>query len=214
MRRSTIVFLLLFVIAAGAYSFLNNRKQAENFDVLITPEPTSEVSFLFDAADGVPTSIRIESKTGEIVDAARNAENAWALVLPFEASADQALAEEAASQVTTMRVQDRVPNIDLEVLGLQSPEYILTIKFTSGVERKTEVGVITPSEGGYYVRNEAGEILIVSRDSVDSLLGMLTTPPYAETPTPSPTATASPTPLPSPTPESVTPANETTTPQP
>jgi len=212
MRRSTIVFLLLFIIAAGAYYFLKNRKEAETFDILITPEPTSEVSFLFDATEGVPTSLRIESKAGEVVEVARNADNVWALILPIEASADQGMAEAAASQVTTMRVQDRIPNVDLEVVGLKSPEYILTIKFTSGVERKAEVGVITPSEGGYYVRNEAGEILIVSRDSLDALLGMLTNPPYLETPTPSPTVTE--TPLPSPTPEAVTPATETATPQP
>ena len=212
MRRSTIVFLLLFVIAAGAYYFLNNRKQAEPVDVQITSEPTSEVSFLFDAADGVPTSIHIESKTGEVVEVARNAENAWAVILPVEASADQGLAEAAASQVTTMSVQEKIPNVDLEVVGLATPEYVLTIKFTNGKERKAEVGVITPSEGGYYVRNEAGEILIVSRDSLDALLGMLTNPPFAATPTPSPIATE--TPLPSPTPEAVTPPTETATPQP
>ena len=210
MRRSTIIFLLLFVIAAGAYYILNNRKQAEPVDVQVTSEPTSEVAFLFDATDGVPTSIRIESKAGEVVEVARNTENVWALILPIEASADQGMAEAAASQVTTMLVQDQIPNVDLEVVGLKSPEYVLTIKFTSGTERKVEVGVITPSEGGYYVRNEAGEILIVSRDSVDSLLGMLTNPPYAATPTPSPVATE--TPLPSPTPEAV--ATETATPQP
>ncbi len=186
MRRSTTIILLLFLVAAGAYYFLNNRKQTETFDVLITPESTSEISFLFDAKDGVPTSIRIESKTGEVVEVARNAENAWALILPFEASADQGLAEAAASQVTTMLVQDRIPNIDLEIVGLASPEYVLTIKFTSAVERKAEIGVITPSEGGYYVRNEAGEIFIVGRDSLDALLSMLTNPPYLETPTPLP----------------------------
>jgi hypothetical protein len=210
MRRSTTIILLLFLVAAGAYYFLNNRKQTETFDVLITPESTSEISFLFDAKDGVPTSIRIESKTGEVVEVARNAENAWALILPFEASADQGLAEAAASQVTTMLVQDRIPNIDLEIVGLASPEYVLTIKFTSAVERKAEIGVITPSEGGYYVRNEAGEIVIVGRDSLDALLSMLTNPPYLETPTPSPTATG--VPLPSLTPEPV--SAETATPKP
>jgi len=211
MRRSTIIFLLLFVIAAGVYYFLNNRKEAEPVDLEITSEPTSEVSFLFDATDGVPTSIRIESKAGEVVEVVRNTENVWMVTLPIEASADQGMAEAAASQVTTMRVQDRIQNIDLDVLGLKSPEYVLTINFSSGVERKAEVGVITPSEGGYYVRNETGEIFIVGRDGIDSLLGMLTTPPYAEAPTPSPTATE--TPLPSPTPEPVT-ATETATPLP
>jgi hypothetical protein len=88
----------------------------------------------------------------------------------------------------------------------------LTVKFSSGVERKAQVGVVTPSEGGYYVQNEKGEVVIVSRDAVEALLGMLTNPPYMETLTPSPTVTASPIPLPSSTPEPV--ATETATPTP
>ena len=187
MRRSTVAYLLVFLAFAGAYYFIQNRKQAEPVDVIVTLEPTtSEVSYLFDAAEGLPTSIRIESKTGETIEVARNAENIWNLILPIEASADQGMVEAAASQVTNMRIQDRIPNIDLEVVGLKSPEYTLTIKFTSGVERKAQIGVITPSEGGYYVRNEAGEIVIVGRDSLDALLSILTNPPYLETPTPLP----------------------------
>lgn len=186
MRRSTIIYVLLFLIAAGVYAVLHYRSLGPKIGEVWTPAPTTEISFLFDATDGVPTSIRIESKAGEVVEVARNAENAWALVLPFEASADQGSAEAAASQVTTMLIQDRIPNIDLEVVGLASPEYVLTIKFTSAVERKAEIGVITPSEGGYFVRNEAGEIVIVGRDSLDALLSMLTNPPYLETPTPLP----------------------------
>jgi hypothetical protein len=189
MRRSTLVILLLAVIAVGAYYFLKYRQEAEPVDVLITPEPASELSFLFDAAEGVPTSIRIESKAGDVVEMARNAENVWEIVAPSEASADQGAAEAAASQATALRILDKIQNVDLEVLGLTSPEYVIRIRFTSGVERKADVGVVTPSEGGYYVRNEAGEIFIVSRDSVDTLLGLLTNPPFAATEIPLPTPT-------------------------
>lgn len=210
MRRSTVIVLLLFVIAVGAYYFINQRTQANTFDVLVTPEATTQISFLFDAADGVPTSIKIESKAGETVEIARGADNAWKVITPIEASADQGMAEAAASQVTAMLVQDKVENVDLDVLGLSSPEYVLTIKFTSGGERKAEIGVITPSESGYYVRNEAGEVVIIGKDSVDALLGMLSNPPYAETPTPSPTATD--TPIPSATPEVVVTDSATPTP--
>ncbi|MFT3895648.1 MAG: DUF4340 domain-containing protein [Anaerolineales bacterium] len=210
MRRSTVIILLLFVIVVGAYYFIKYRKEAAPVDTTATPEATTQVSFLFDAQDGVPTSIKIESKAGETAEVARNADNVWAIVKPFEASADQGLAEAAASQVTAMLVQEKIQNVDLDILGLKSPEYVLTIKFTSGVERKAEIGVVTPSESGYYVRNEKGDIVIVSKDSVDALLGLLTNPPYVETPTPSPTATE--TSLPSSTPEAV--ATETATPTP
>ena len=188
MRQSTVIYLVLFLIVIGAYYYLNNREQPADIALTLTLEPTTEVSYLFTAEDGLPTSIRIESKTGEVVEVARNAENAWALILPNEATADQAAAEAAASQVTTMQILDRLPDIDPEIVGLTDPEYNILVKFTSGVERNVKIGVITPTESGYYVQNTDGKTVIVSKSSVDALLGLLNNPPYLETPTPSPNA--------------------------
>jgi len=199
MRRSTVVYLLLLLGLAGVYYYLNNREQPA--DITVTLEPESQVSYLFTAEDGLPTSIRIEAKTGATVEVARGADEAWTLILPVEAKADQAAAEAAASQVTTLRILDSIPDVDPEILGLSSPEYTLIIHFTSGVERKAEIGVITPTESGYYVRNADGGIVIVSKSSLDSLLGLLTNPPYLETPVPS-------------TPEADAPTAETSTPAP
>ena len=192
----------------GAYYYLNNRAQPA--DIALTVEPAAEVSYLFTAEDGVPTSIRIESKVGDTVEVARNAENAWALILPIKATADQGLAEAAASQVTTMQILDRLPDIDPEIVGLTDPEYILMVKFTGDVERNVKIGVITPTESGYYVQNVDGETVIVSKSSLDALLGLLNNPPYLETPTSSPIAPTE-TPLP-PTQDVGTPSNETPTP--
>jgi hypothetical protein len=208
MRQSTVIYLVLFLLVIGAYYYLNNREQPA--DIALTLEPTTEVSYLFTAEDGLPTSIRIESKAGEAVEIARNAENAWVLILPSEATADQASAEAAASQVTTMQILDRLPDIDPEIVGLTEPEYNIVVKFTSGVERNVKIGVITPTESGYYVQNTDGETVIVSKSSVDALLGLLNNPPYLETPTPSPIALTE-TPI-APTQEADTPSNETPTP--
>ena len=199
MRRSTVVYLLLLLVLAGVYYYLNHREQPA--DIAVTLEPESQVSYLFTADEGLPTSIRIEAKAGETVEVARGADEAWALILPVEAKADQAAAEAAASQVTTLRILDNVPDIDPEIVGLSVPEYTLNIHFTSGVERKAEIGVVTPTENGYYVRNADGEIVIVGKSSLDSLLGLLTNPPYLETPLPA-------------TPEAGTPPVETMTPAP
>jgi len=212
MHRSTVIYVLLFLLMAGAYYYFNNREQQA--DISLTMTPGSEVSYLFRAEDGSPTSIRIESKTGDTVEVARGADNAWELAMPIKAKADQGLAEAAASQVTTMRILDSIPDIDLDIVGLKVPENTLIIKFTSGVERKAEIGVITPTESGYYVRDPDGKIVIVSKSSVDALLGLLSNPPYLETSTPSPTPPAETETLPPATPEAGTPSNETATPKP
>src|SRR5687768_7196999 len=202
-RRSTVVYIALLLVLAGAYYYLNNREQPADIELTLTVEPTSEVSYLFTANEGTPTSIRIESKAGDTVEVTRGEDNAWALTQPDEATADQAAAEAAASQVTTMHILDTVPDVDPGIVGLEDPEYVLTIKFTSGGQRTVDVGVITPSESGYYVRDAEGAVVIISRSAIDALLGLLTNPPYLETPTPSPG-----------TPEAGTVPSETATPQP
>jgi len=215
-RRSTVVYIVLLLALAGAYYYLNNRNKTA--DIEVTVEPSSEVAqaYLFNAEDGTPSSIRIESKAGQTVEIARGADNAWMLTKPIEAKADQGAAEAAASQITTMSVLDTVPEIDPKIVGLETPEYVLRVKFTNGVERTVDIGVITPTESGYYVRDAEGKVLIISRSAIDSLLGLLDNPPYLETLTPSPIPpTATSTPLPaSQTPEIGTPSTETATPQP
>jgi hypothetical protein len=185
-RTSTVVYIVLLLALVGAYFYLKNRDQ--NAETEPTAEPSAEVTqaYLFPAEDGTPTSIRIESKTRGTVEVARDADNAWALTEPVEAKADQAAAEAAASQVTAMRILDTVPDVDPKIVGLEVPEYVLTIKFTSGGERTVDVGVITPTESGYYVRDGEGEVVIVSRDAIEPLIGLLDNPPYQETPTPHP----------------------------
>jgi hypothetical protein len=213
-RRSTIVYLVLLLALVGAYYYLNNREETTaDTELTATVPPTVEVSYLFPAEEGTPSSIRMEAKSGEIVEVARDAENAWMLTLPIEAKADPGATEAAASQLTTIRIIDRVPDIDPKIIGLDVPEYVLTIKFTGGAERTVEVGKVTPSESGYYVRDADGKIVIVSRDAIDSLLGLLQYPPYLETPTPSPIPpTETVTPLPA-TPEGATATSEMVTPQ-
>lgn len=184
-RRSTVVYIVLLLVLVGAYYYLNNREQPA--DIELTAEPgITEVAerYLFTPEEGIPTSIRIESRAGEIVEVARGTDGAWELMQPAEGPADQAAAEAAASQVTAIRVLDTVPDVDLSIVGLNDPEYVLTAAFTDGGERTVDVGVITPTESGYYVRDTTDQIVIVSRSSIDALLGLLTTPPYLETPTP------------------------------
>lgn len=202
-RGSTVVYIVLLLLLVGAYYYLNNREQPADIELTVTVEPGLEVGqeYLFTAEEGTPSSLRIESKSGETVEIARGEDNAWALTQPIEAKAEQGAAEAAATQVTTMRIIDTVPDVDPKIVGLEDPEYVLTVKFTGGGERTVDVGVITPTESGYYVRDAAGKVVIVSRSAIDALLGLLTNPPYLATLTPAP-----------PSPETAAPASETATP--
>jgi len=182
MRRSTVIYILLLAVLAGLYYYLNNRPQ-ETIDE--TPAPTAvPIEYLFSVDDGLPTRIHIESKDGEVVEVERDAENAWVVTLPTEASADQGAVEAVAGQVSTIRVLDHVPDLPKEAVGLDDPEFTLTIQFTSDIERIVEIGVLTPTERGYYVSRGDGDILIVGNTPLDALIVLLTNPPYMVTEVP------------------------------
>jgi hypothetical protein len=184
-RRSTVVYITVLLVVAGIYFVLRTRQQ-QPADATATSEATAEVSYLFTADEGAPTGIVLKAKSGEAVEVARNAENAWALKQPVEAPAEQGSAEAVATQVTTMRILERIPKIDLAVVGLKQPEYVLIVNF-NGTERTVHIGVVTPTESGYYVQDAAGgDVLVVTKSSMDAILRLLTSPPYAETPTPGP----------------------------
>lgn len=206
-RRSTVVYIVLLLVLVGTYYYFNTRAKTTDAEATATAAPSAAAAYLFPAEDGTPSSIRVESKSGQIVEVARGADKAWALTQPVQAKADQGAAEAAATQVTNMRIMDSVPEVDPKVVGLDVPEYVLTIKFTSGAEQIVEVGILVPTQIGYYVRNKAGQIVIVTWNAIEPLIGMLEAPPYAETPTPSPVpATESPaTAAAGSTPEAVTP---------
>ena len=181
-RNSTVVYVLLLLALVGAYFYLRDRRQPAQIE--LTAEPTLEVSYLFSAEQGTPTSIRIEAKSGEAVEVARGADNAWIIREPLEAPAEQGAAEAAASQITTMRILDRVPDIEPEIVGLEEPAYVLTLGFDDGGKHSVDVGMLTPTESGYYARDLAGNIVIISRSAVEALVSLLENPPYLETPIP------------------------------
>jgi len=195
-RRSTVVYIVILLAVIGAYFYFKNREQPLVDDLSVTPEATAEEpEYLFSAEEGLlpPSSIGIIAKTGETVEVARDADNVWMLTRPIEAQADAAASEAAASQVASLRVLDSVPNVDLELVGLNVPDYIINIAFDGGRERMIKVGVVTPTESGYYVQDASGgDVMIVSKSSLDALLGLLTMPPYLETPIPTLNETATP----------------------
>jgi hypothetical protein len=182
-RRNTFYMLILLAILIGITFYFNNRNDLAEFDATSTPE--GETGFLFKPEEGLPSRIRVELVSGEVTELARNAGDSWALIHPDRVPADQGLAEAAASQVSSLRVLDEI-TLALDVVGLDQPEYVITIGFTGGNEHTLEVGSMTPTQSGYYVRVDRGGSVIVSLSSLDSLLNLVTFPPYAQTPTPSP----------------------------
>jgi hypothetical protein len=183
MKRSTWIVLVIFLALVGLLIYLNQRgPTAEEADVT----PTQTVEYLFDETAGLPTSIDLESRSGERVAIERNEAGEWVLKQPVEAEADQGSAEAAASQLSSLRILSR-PTVALADAGLVDPAYEMTVKLTAGTEEVVRIGDLTPTGSGYYTNIEGSdEILIVDMTGLDALLKLVTSPPFMETPTPAP----------------------------
>lgn len=183
-RRSTWVALLVLVIAGAALFYMSREKQvveemAESF-------PTLPVRTVFGDLDGAVNRIEIRSASGKTVEMALNMQGSWDIILPFKGAAGGGVMEAAITQLNAMRFTNEVQDLALKDLGLDRPEYILTLHLKDGDQHLIEVGDRTPSQSGYYVRVDGTRLLVVEADAIDSLLIMFEQPPYWETPTPSP----------------------------
>jgi hypothetical protein len=205
-RRNTwILLFLLVIVAAGAY-YLNNRKAQQAASATPTAAGGAGSGPLFSATPGAPTDITVKDTTGKMVEVARNGSGAWVLKAPTNAQADQAAAEAAATQVTALRVLSSV-QLDLNIVGLDKPTYIMAFTFKDGSKHTLNVGSVTPIQDGYYTSLDEGPVKIVDKPGLDALIQLLSQPPYVATPTPPITETpavepsASPLPAPTDTPE-------------
>jgi hypothetical protein len=183
LRRST---LFALVVLAGLIAFALYLGRSKNSAVPeVEATPTADSYALFGPEEGQPNLIQIASASQGTVEIARGADGGWTVNQPVEGSADASRAEAAATQLSALRVLSEV-QVAAEDAGLANPAYSITAGFTGGARHKLEIGDMTPSMGGYYARLDGGSVLIIEAPGIQSLIGMVTAPPYSETPTPSP----------------------------
>jgi hypothetical protein len=70
------------------------------------------------------------------------------------------------------------------VVGLTQPTYTMTVTFDSAKTHKVLIGSVNPIQTGYYVQVDGGPVEVADKSGIDSLVGMLTAPPYLSTLTP------------------------------
>jgi hypothetical protein len=190
-RRNTWILLIILVLLVGGAFYFNNQKKTSASATTPTPAQT----FLFTSRDGNPTDIKIADTAGHSVELARNSTGTWVLKAPTADAANQSQAEAAATQLTSLNLLGNV-QIGLDVVGLDKPTYIMTVTFDSTKTHKVLIGSVNPIQTGYYVQVDGGQVQVADKSGIDSLVKMLTAPPYLATLTPTITLT----PIPSDTP--------------
>jgi hypothetical protein len=199
-KRPTWILLAVLALVVGVYYILQNHPLKK-----VEPTPTTTGDdLLISQADGALQSLRIYDKKGNNFQMQRDLSKSWVITAPQSGVADQGLAGAAETQVGALRIVTALETSpEPSVVGLDNPNSTLELRFTNGKSHKIEVGNVSPTGSGYYVRYDGGKVYVISQSGIDALLNLLTAPPYPATPTPSmtPESINTPTPeIPTPTP--------------
>lgn len=182
-RRNTWVLLGVFVILLAGAIYLQRSGGLKPAAGTETPTP-AEKPLLDIQAEAIRT-LKIENAQGQVVTVERQADGTtWKIVQPQTEAADANKIEPAISSLVGLGALNPLETtVDLKVIGLESPADTITIGLSDGGQHVLLIGTETPITTGYYARLDGGAPLVISKFSVDSVLGLLQNPPTLATST-------------------------------
>jgi Domain of unknown function (DUF4340) len=184
-KRPTWILLVILALVVVVYFIVKNRSSTTSSQS--TPTALGN-NFLVTQADGTLLVLRITGTQNHIFQMQRDTSGTWVVTQPTSGPADQSLAGAAETQVGALRIVTTLDSqLNLADAGLDSPPYTIELTFSSGLKHVIQVGTLTPTSSGYYVRFDAGNLYVVSQAGIDALLNLLTAPPFPATVTPLPT---------------------------
>jgi len=190
-RRTTWILLGAFAVVVLAYAGWRRFAPAPA-DATPTAGPESPWSISPEQVE----SIRLTDLSDPaLVVLRRDLEAGWRMLAPAIGGADAGRVEAALTAVLAPVVAQTLDTpTDLEPFGLSPAHYRMTLLMVDGTAHSMDVGAVDPTGSVYYVQVPGdGRVLMVSRFSLEDLLGLLGTPPYPlPTETPAPAASETP----------------------
>ena len=196
-RRSTWIVLLIFAVLVG-FTFFFQRYQANKTVDSTTATPTVPPAYLFELGDAPLSEIKISDRAGKSVDLYRDQlTSLWAISDIPPDQADSAKIDSMSTQLRSIQIQETLTQtVPLTSIGLEMPAYTITLTTSTGTQIVTFIGIQTAIGSGYYVQVSNGQVAIVGKTPMDSILQLVESPPLLPTVTPQATPTETVTPAP------------------
>ncbi len=184
-RRSTWIVLGIFVLLVG-FTLIFQSYQANKTTPTATATPTTPPQYLYNLGESQIKDIKIADKSGKSIELYYDpASSSWAIKgVPVE-KADTTKIKSINNDLLSLQVQETLTGtLSLASVGLETPAYTITLTTPTDTQSVTYIGMQTAIGSGYYVRQNAGQIMIVDKTSLDNILSLLTQPPLLPTATP------------------------------
>jgi hypothetical protein len=189
-RRTTWILVAVFVVLIGLVLILQRREVSEPSE----PSPTPVRALLEISEDDI-TKLWIEDSEGNSVELNQDKSGMWVLIKPPVGATDTSMVGSAVSQLITSKVLTTIdPALEMEVIGLAEPDYMISIETNSGQRIEIIVGKVTATDSGYYVRVNDDAVTVVSKFGIEAITNLIENPPVLITPTAVPETTVTATP--------------------
>ncbi|MCB9134895.1 MAG: DUF4340 domain-containing protein [Anaerolineales bacterium] len=185
LRKNTLILVGVFAVLLLGF-FLFQKYKVDNPTVPESDAPTvPPPTYLFDFTTDKIVHVLVEGGDGQVVELQKDADGTWLMLQPptLSIGTDQTPITSALAQIGTVRVLNELDSTSaLDVLGLSQPISTITFTLDSGEDYKVDIGGVSPTGNGYYVRVNGGSPSLVDKYLFDQLTGFLTTPPLLPTP--------------------------------
>jgi hypothetical protein len=169
-KRTTWIFLALFVVVAiAAFFFQQNKSDQPDPEPTVTPQPP-----LLQAVDmNELTRIERFSANTDTLVLVTNEEGQW--IFEEGESVRRGMVQELFSSLSSLAVLTSVESgTDLNAIGLEPAQNTIRLVGTNGISTTLEIGDLSPTGNGYYLRLNQTELYLVSAGGMESILDLLT----------------------------------------
>lgn len=139
-RKSTLIILLIALIAGGAVYYFDWKRGEKGKDKL--PEDTSKSAFSAQAADLSSFTISHPARPSSPIVALQKKDGVWQIEQPIATPADPHSAESVASEIASARVSGTEPGAPdrLKAYNLDPPQLVLDFQLQNGSKHTIRFG--------------------------------------------------------------------------
>ncbi len=185
-KRSTWVMIILLVLAAALYWYLQKPDNLVSKAIYAGATPTGEVFGALVSPDDEVEGFTLQAASGKSVSITHE-NGLWMVDTGKKEVADQEAAASAIIQAQALQLVGKVASApDLTGFGLEQPSYVLKLNILNGTPIIFKIGNPTVTGNGYYLQKEDGKVVIVTKYGIEYLTNLLDEPPLITTPTPTP----------------------------
>ncbi len=158
--RNAIILVVVLGLLAGAYFYLNN-KNAGKEDFSEEPPQEDEILVISSDRDKI-NSIEFNNESGNFKLVKKDTDN-WAIEpameFPLNNNTVEAAALDFSAVVANKIIEEKAA--DLSKYGLDKPKSSLKVGLSDGTFKEIEVGAVTPTSDGIYVKNKGEDKVYV-----------------------------------------------------